>query len=382
MRSHPRTSALSVFILLISTIGVAGDELEFTVDASSGITGIPSAGAVSAALDSWSAVFFDPVTISVKIELDSETTDFPSLPSSVLGATINSFESYAYTEIKSAMAGDAKSLADFDSMSLLQDGTYIEAMTNTPGTTIGSRIGSSVGSGGEKTWNSFLKLTRANSKALGLSVTDDGKADVRIVINDDFIPLFDFDRSDGVEAGKLDFQTVIAHEIGHGLGFISGVDALDFEGPDSGGSDADLSDSAVFSALDLFRTNLDTRAMTGLPGDGGGLVLDWRYGPAPGPSSLPFFSLDAEEVDPLFKTPFSTGIAHGNGEQASHWTDMFSVGLMNPDLDAGLMLDLSPTDIDAFDVIGWDSVSAVPEPGSGIMLATGILLLFSSRRRS
>lgn len=373
------------FVLVFCAAGVpkncVADDLEFALDASAGIEGLSAESAITAAMSSWSSTFHDPVTISLSIEFDSETTDFPSLPASVLGATINSFEAHTYSDVKMAMSGDVTSAADLDSMSLLQDGTYLEAMTNVSGTTTPVRIGSSIGSGGESTWNSVLKVTRANSKALGLSVTDDGAPDIRIVINDDFVPLFDFDRSDGITAGMLDFQTIIAHEIGHGMGFISGVDSVDFEGPMGGGSGEDLSDEAIFGPLDLFRTNIDTRAMTGLPGDGGGFVLDWRYGPEPGPSSLPFFSLDGELIDPLDKTPFSTGAFHGDGEQASHWSDMFPIGLMTPDLDAGITLDLSPTDIAAFDVIGWDTISAVPEPSSLIVISFACLCALTRRKK-
>ena len=378
-----RAQCLFVFLAMVSLplSQTTGDELTFDVDSSTGISSLPASAAISGALGTWTAAFSDPVTISVKIELASETTDFPTLPMGVLGATINSFESHAYGDVKFALTGDATSLADLDSLSLHQDGMFVEAMVNVPGTTAPVRIGSSMGPSGESAWNSVLKVTRANSRALGLSVTDDGEVDIRIVINDDFIPLFDFDRSDGVDAAKLDFQTVIAHEIGHGMGFVSGVDTTDFEGPMGDGSGADLSDEAIFSILDLYRTNVDTRGMSDLPGDGGGFVLDWRYGPAPGPVSLPFFSLDTDLVDPMDKTPFSTGGFHGDGEQAGHWSDSFAIGLMNPDLDKGVFFDLSPSDISAFDVIGWNTGS-VPEPCSAALLASFCLIATMRRRRA
>ncbi len=39
--------------------------------------------------------------------------------------------------------------------------------------------------------------------------------------------VWDFDRSDGITAGAIDFVGVAAHEIGHALGFRSGVDLAD-----------------------------------------------------------------------------------------------------------------------------------------------------------
>lgn len=38
---------------------------------------------------------------------------------------------------------------------------------------------------------------------------------------------FDFDPSNGITAGQFDFVGTATHEIGHVLGFISGVDILD-----------------------------------------------------------------------------------------------------------------------------------------------------------
>ncbi|MFH7813512.1 NF038122 family metalloprotease, partial [Acetobacter lovaniensis] len=64
---------------------------------------------------------------------------------------------------------------------------------------------------------------------------------------------FDFDPTDGIEANSFDFIGVAIHEIGHALGFVSGVDTYD--GRTSPGSTnlSSLEGSVVASQLDLFR---------------------------------------------------------------------------------------------------------------------------------
>ena len=52
--------------------------------------------------------------------------------------------------------------------------------------------------------------------------------------------------------------------------------------------------------------------------------------------------------------PFSTGINHGDGYQASHWAPFSGVGIMQPTASQGQLLSITPTDIRAFDAIGWD----------------------------
>ena len=155
------------------------------------------------------------------------------------------------------------------------------------------------------------------------------------------------------------------------MGFFSGVDHIDFSGV--GGAPVhpapdnphDYSDEAIFTVLDLFRTKPDTRdPLIPLGQPATGFVLDWRFGP-PGPFGKPFFSIDSVAVDPLSKVPFSTGAFVGDGDQASHWADL-PIGVMRPDLDPGLIVDVTELDVLAFDVIGWD---LVPEPTSGLLLA-------------
>jgi hypothetical protein len=72
-----------------------------------------------------------------------------------------------------------------------------------------------------------LGASKANLKALGFTNLDAdfGTTDATITFNNAFA--FDFDNSDGVGAGLLDFATVAAHEIGHALGFLSVVDRID-----------------------------------------------------------------------------------------------------------------------------------------------------------
>ncbi len=396
MKGIALAAAMAVGITMSSSDATG---LTFDFEFSPGITGLPGPVATgiidNAGLSAgiWSGTLFDDVEVTVLVELDSETTDVDFPSPSIFGAALISYESHTYTDVSSAMIGDAKSLSDTDSLSLLQTGTYIEALTHDTSLTAAAlagapspeiRLGSSaIGTTGPKaeaTWNSVLKVSRANSKALGLPVTVDGEPDVRIVLNDAALPTFDFDRGDGIAPGTFDFLAIMTHEIGHGMGFVSGVDDIDFTGVGGSpitaapGNAVDHSGDAIFTVLDLFRTNVDTRDED-LSGTVGGFVLDWRFGPPAGPFSKPFFSLEDTGIDPIEKVPFATGAFLGDGDQASHWADG-PFGLMVPSLDPATVLDPTGADVAAFDVIGWDTI---PEPTGVALLGLGGLVL--TRRR-
>jgi hypothetical protein len=360
--------------------------LIFDVVYSPGILGSPKGAgivsSVSAATSTWSGIFHDDITVKVVVMTDMEAPDVDLGPSPfTIAAALNKFEEHSYASVAAAMASDAKSGDDSAAVGLLQPGPYLEALTHdtsksaaelgpgipSPEIRIGSLALGTTGPKAEAKWNSVLKVSRANSKALGLPITSDGMPDIRLVINDESMPVIDVTRGDGIAPMEFDFQAIATHEIGHGMGFLSGVDDVDFAGvggtPPAPAPDnpLDLSDDAIFSVLDLFRTNVDTRPpLIPLGQPDTGFVLDWRFGPPAGPFSKPSFSLDPTAIDPPGKLPFATGTETGDGDQASHWAESpVAIGVMAADFGPGLIVDVKPTDVLAFDVIGWD---LVPEP--------------------
>jgi len=143
--------------------------------------------------------------------------------------------------------------------------------------------------------NALFAITSANAKAIGIIPGDFPGIDAVITFNSSVS--FDFDPSNGITPGTTDFIGVATHEIGHALGFVSGVDTVD-----------------TFS----------------------------------------FFSIDADLSDGD-DVLLETGSFNGTGQQASHFLDGFpSLGILDPTAAAGELLLISDNDILVFDVIGYD----------------------------
>lgn len=236
--------------------------------------------------------------------------------------------------------------------------------------------------------NVLLGLTTANAKALGYAVSP-STVDGSITFSSDFA--FDFHPEDGITAGQIDFLAVATHEIGHALGFVSGVDDYDVlggpaAGEDCGGfacGDYPIEDDWFGETLDLFRYSNNPDHVA--PGDGP--VLTW----APGVES--YFSVDGGATN---LGNFSTGEAFGDGWQASHWKAPTQapfcsglLGIMNPYVCNGRGGTVTGLDFAALDAIGYNfafdptqgdhsyttgqiaSLFGVPEPATWALLIAG-----------
>jgi hypothetical protein len=260
--------------------------------------------------------------------------------------------SYSYGTVRSALFGDATSSLDNSASSLLPGGSSFGMLINRTSENGNSATPYLDNNGSDN--NSNLLLTTANAKALGLGFTPTtigglcigGPCDGYIVFSTAFS--WDFDRSNGITAGQIDFTGVAIHEIGHALGFISGVDVID-QNP---GFNEDA--YAVATPLDLFRWSSASAAQG---------VMDFTAS-----TGAKYFVLGGSSV------LFATGTSFGDGRQASHWKDNLNLGLMDPTAPVGQLMTVSANDQNALDVIGWN-LTAVPEAGKPALFALGLAVL-------
>lgn len=302
------------------------------------------------AAERWSALLRDDVTVNL-------TVGFNPLAQDVLGQARSAQQLYAYSTFRQFLANDRTSPVDDAATASLAPGNAFGMLLN--------RTSNSPAAPGSATPyldndgdanNRLVRITTAEARALGLAANAQalggciGACDAFIQFNSNF--RFDFNAGNGVDANAFDFVGMAAHEIGHALGFVSGVDILDT-------ASGQLPDHALthVSGLDLFRHSAQSAARG---------VIDWTAD-----NRDKYFSIDGgDTAGPLF----SNGLVHGDGRQASHWKDGLFIGLMDPTAGQGEVLAISRSDLLAMDAIGWD-VSPIPEPSSRAMLGAGMLLL-------
>jgi hypothetical protein len=288
-----------------------------------------------------------------------------------------------YTEVKAALMADRKSNADYLACSNLPSGDYTKWRVNTyddVGHTLFSPDPADVTTmtDANTTGNNTRIVTPlATAKALGMLADDGVSWDGYIFLNSYYG--FDYDRSDGIGSPSgdvFDFVGIVIHEMGHQLGFVSGVDTIDYslfggyEGFGPGFTVNDLNDGTpwgIYMPLDLYRLSAEAMAAG----------ADVRDGAAGGD---PYFSIDRGVTN---LGGFEIGGFYG-GWQASHWRspDTFDpslvLGLMNPWVDWNMLVPFADRDLLALDVIGWD---VVPEPGTFVLFGVAALGLAIRRRR-
>ena len=307
------------------------------------------------AADFWSRTLADNISVNINVSM-------ANLSPGILGGTSSNFGSVSYSGYRNSVLGRRVSANDFTFANNLPSGpsfsVYINRTSDNPNGSL-SATPYVDNDGGAN--NTTVTMTFANAKALGLLDPKNSSLDARIQFSTNYA--YDYDPSDGITSGKLDFVAIATHEIGHALGFISGVDDLDYSG--SASHPANYYDSVT--PLDFMRFSTASRAA--------GANIDWTAD-----NRTKYFSIDGGKTVSQ-DNAWSLGVHFGDGRQASHWKDNLNRGLMDPTLGSGEKGVVTTLDLRAFDLLGYTLSSDVPEPTSAAIFLSSLLAFQAIRAR-
>jgi hypothetical protein len=399
IQKHVRTwIACGVATLaMVGATAPAQAQLKINLVDKGGVAGSPAEMGFKIAAAYWESVISTNVTINLGV-------GYSALGTGIIGSTRSTSYNVATEDVIGALKAGATSALDASAvLPTLSQATYndptfgaihgISMVQNAPTNGVnGIDLTKSTYDTSITRDNARLSATEANLKALGYTGFGTG-TDADVTFSSAFS--FDFDPRNGITGNQMDFVGVAIHEIGHALGFTSGVDTYDYyagKGPGAAtGAVNNFDNVTAGSVLDLFRYSSDPR--NAAPGTGP--VLDWSVGTAA------YFSIDGGQSQFNGSSLMSTGAYNGDGRQASHFKDTPSaaggcngynqIGVMDPTFCYGEMGVISATDLAAFDAIGWDlnldvlanrdytvntkqiywSLTAVPEPMSWATMLLG-----------
>ena len=295
----------------------------------------------------WSSYLTDDIDVEIHVEM----TDL--LPENVIGGALPGIDARQHIgNVYNKLEKDRNSNDDYvavDNMNLYHNDRRYRVVADNY----------------EVNHNQYINLTRANSKALGMLNSNNDDLDGYILMSNLTAESVDWNYDflgNSVPSDSLDYLSVALHEIGHVLGFVSGVDDPNWlyklsevqqiqstkgqtginDPQRNGNYDQLTADEIYITMLDLFRFSPESTSFTENNND---LSVGGDK----------YFSIDGgDTVLAHFSTGQDTSLG-GDGYQASHWKQQSNpLGIMDPTLGLGEQGSISELDLQAFDVIGYD----------------------------
>ncbi|HEU5239528.1 MAG TPA: NF038122 family metalloprotease, partial [Pyrinomonadaceae bacterium] len=280
--------------------------------------------AFTRAAQNWEAIIKSPITIYIDVDYGSTRFGQP-WPNGVLGSTSTPRSSYPFQSVRTNLIAEANGEGNAAKQAIF---------TSLPSNTVPTDIGDA----------GSTDVSDSNARAIGLlpaaAQTTDSAA--RIAFNSTFT--FDFDPSDGITPGQVDFDAVATHEIGHALGF---------------NSEAGL-DIAKPSVWDLyrFRTGVTNSTFTAAQ-----RIL--TVGGSPDPLQF-YFVPGNTELGLSNGGPTGSTTNGADGFQSSHWKHVTGcsgyIGIMDPAIPSGCRRTITNNDTLALTSFGYNLTNNNPPP--------------------